>query len=81
MQSKEERDKESQDRLQGLALIMREVYMPSLESKKDTQQSINRFTNNIQTAVQQAYGTVTIYVPQIDMEEEEEIGRNRELLD
>jgi hypothetical protein len=36
MQSKEERDKESQERLQGLALIMREVYMPSLESKKDT---------------------------------------------
>ena len=81
MQSKEERDKESQERLQGLALIMREVYMPSLESKKDTQQSINRFTNNIQTAVQQAYGTVTIYVPQIDMEEEEEITRNRELID
>ena len=81
MQNKEQRDKESQERLHGLAMIIKEVYLPALESKPETRHSITKFTNQIHTAVQQAYGNVTIYVPPIDMEEEEEVSRNPQLIE
>ena len=49
--SKEQRDKESQERLQGLAMIIKEVYLPALESKPETRQNITKFTNQIHSAI------------------------------
>ena len=74
-------DNESQERLQGLAMIIKEIYLPALESKPETRHSISKFTTQIHTAISQAYGNVTIYVPQIEVDEEEEVARNPQMIE
>ena len=40
--------------------------MPTLESKSEIKHNILKFTNQINNALTQAYGNVTIFVPQSD---------------
>ena len=75
-------DTESQDRLRDLQTIIKEVYLPTLETKApqgDIKHNILKFTNQINNALTQAYGNVTIYVPPITASDEE-IQRNPKML-
>lgn len=49
----------------GLALMIKEIYMPSLESKGDVKHQMGKFVNQIKTSITQAYGNVTINVPEL----------------
>jgi len=63
MASAQQTDTESQDRLRDLQAVIREVFLPTLESKSEIKHNILKFTNQINNALTQAYGNVTIYVP------------------
>jgi hypothetical protein len=60
-----EGDQESQDRLRDLQTVIKEVFLPTLETKSEIKHNITKFTNQISNALTQAYGNVTIYVPPI----------------
>jgi thiamine phosphate synthase YjbQ (UPF0047 family) len=64
-------DTDSQDRLRDLQTIIKECYLPTLESKSEIKHNILKFTNQINNALTQAYGNVTIYVPPITASDEE----------
>jgi hypothetical protein len=82
MSNKDATSKESEVRLLGLALMIKEVYIPAMESKKEITHHMGKFMGHIQTSVLQAYGNVSINVPEIpNSMTEEEIGRDRDLLD
>ena len=53
--------------------------MPTLDSKSEIKHNILRFTNQINNALTQAYGNVTIYVPPINSSDEE-VQRNPNML-
>ena len=74
-----EADSESQDRLRDLQTVIKEVYLPTLETKSEIKHNILKFTNQINNALTQAYGNVTIYVPPITASDEE-IARSPKML-
>jgi len=84
-------DTETHVRLLGLKNMIKEVYMSALERKPQGEEKAERneivhtmakFCNNIQTSLQQAYGNVTINVPEIPVElGEEEVSRNPHLME
>jgi len=74
--------RETETRLNGLALMLKEVYIPAMESKKEITHHMGKFIGHIQTSVLQAYGNVTITVPEIPANmSDEEVGRNSKLMD
>jgi hypothetical protein len=74
------KEDESQTRLKDIQMIIKEVYLPTLEAKPDIKHNISKFSNQINTALQQAYGNVTIIVPKITGSIEE-AQRNRALIE
>jgi hypothetical protein len=74
--------RETETRLNGLALMLKEVYIPAMESKKEITHHMGKFIGHIQTSVLQAYGNVTITVPELPPNmSNEEIGRNPVLME
>lgn len=55
------------------------MYLPSLGSKSEIKHNILKFTNQINNALTQAYGNVSIYVPP-QTASDEEIARNPAML-
>lgn len=73
--------RETETRLTGLALMLKEVYIPAMESKKEITHHMGKFIGHIQTSVLQAYGNVTINVPEIPTNmSDEEVGKNATLM-
>jgi hypothetical protein len=74
--------RETETRLTGLALMLKEVYIPAMETKKEITHHMGKFIGHIQTSVLQAYGNVTITVPEIPSQlSDEEVGRNQQLME
>lgn len=74
--------RETETRLTGLALMLKEVYIPAMETKKEITHHMGKFIGHIQTSVLQAYGNVTITVPEIPSHlSDEEVGRNHQLIE
>jgi len=81
MSHKDAKNKESETRLLGLALMIKEVYIPAMETKKEITHHMGKFMGHIQTSVLQAYGNVSITVPEIpNSMTDEEVYRNRKLV-
>ena len=78
-QAQGDADTESQDRLRDLQTVIKEVFLPTLESKSEIKHNILKFTNQINNALTQAYGNVTIYVPQIAASDEQ-VAHNPNML-
>lgn len=61
--------------------MIKEVYIPSMENKKEITHHMGKFMGHIQTSVLQAYGNVSINVPEIpNSMTDEEVGRKPELV-
>lgn len=65
MTDKTEKVGESEKRLLGLHMLIKEIYMPALETKAEIKLHMKKFIDNIKTSINQAYGNVTITVPEI----------------
>lgn len=73
--------RETETRLTGLALMLKEVYIPAMETKKEITHHMTKFIQHINTSVLQAYGTVTISVPEIPANmPDDEVARNPVLM-
>ena len=75
----QEGDQESQDRLRDLQTVIKEVFLPTLDTKSEIKHNIMKFNSQISNALTQAYGNVTIFVPPITASDEE-IQRNPKML-
>jgi len=81
---------ESEWRLKGLRNMIKEVYMGALEQKASGDEkserneivhNMNKFCGNIQTSLQQAYGNVTLQIPDIPLDmDETEVVHNPSLM-
>jgi hypothetical protein len=73
--SNPEGSKDTQMRLEGLKEMIKFVYEPCM-IKNDLKHHMKKFVENIQTSIQQAYGNVTINVPDISPElSDEQVAR------
>jgi dynein heavy chain len=73
--------KETEARMTGLSLMLQEVYIPSMESKKEITHHMVKFISHIKTSVLQAYGNVTINVPEIPANmPDDEVARDLDLV-
>ena len=62
--------------------MLKEVYIPAMETKKEITHHMGKFIGHIQTSVLQAYGNVTINVPEIPASMlDEEVMRTPALMD
>ena len=71
---------ETAERLNNLSLLIRTVYLPFLESKTETKLHMEKFMRQISISKQQAYGNVTIPIPEIPNMPNEEICKNAGLI-
>jgi hypothetical protein len=80
---------ESEWRLKGLRNMIKEVYMSALEQKASSDEKserneivhhMNKFCGNISTSLQQAYGNVTLQIPEIPADLEPEAMINNHAL-
>jgi hypothetical protein len=69
---------ETQQRLKNLQAMIRNVYMPLMESKVETRLHMEKFQKQINISLQQAYGNVTIRVPPVPAnKDDDEIRKDR----
>ena len=81
---------ESEWRLKGLRNMIKEVYMGALEQKATGDEKserneivhfMNKFCGNISTSLQQAYGNVTLEIPDIPQDiDEKDVVNNHALM-
>ncbi len=75
-------ENETAERLKGLSSMITQVYLPLLESRTETKLHMEKFVRQISISLQQAYGNVTIDVPEVPAnKQEEEICKDRRLID
>jgi hypothetical protein len=73
---------ETQQRLKNLQAMIRHVYLPLMEQRVDTRMHMEKFHKQINISLQQAYGTVTIRVPQVPANKgNDEIRRDKKLIE
>jgi len=56
---------DTKKRLNGLSQMIQRVYLPLMESKTEQKLFMDKFVRQISISIQQAYGNVTIKVPNI----------------
>ena len=73
---------ETQQRLKGLQAMIRHVYLPLMEGNKDMKLQMENFRKQINSSLQQAYGTVTIRVPLVPANKDEtDIKKDKKLIE
>lgn len=69
---------ETQQRLKGLQAMIRNVYLPLMENRVETRLHMEKFQKQINISLQQAYGTVTIRVPMVPAnKDDDEIRKHK----
>lgn len=58
---------ETKERLEVLSDMIRYVYLPLMQDKQknDSKTAMERFVKSVKTSIQQAYGNITIEVPEL----------------
>ena len=65
----------------SLRLMLQHVYIPAMESRKEITHHMSKFIGHIKTSVLQAYGNVSITVPEIpEGMSDEEVKANPALM-
>lgn len=72
---------ETKERLEILSDMIRSVYLPLMESKQDSKIAMEKFVKSVKTSMQQAYGNITIYVPELPDASYDELCANKPLIE
>ncbi len=73
---------ETQQRLKNLQAMIRNVYLPLMENRLETKLHMEKFQKQINISLQQAYGTVTIRVPPVPAnKDDDEIRKDRKTIE
>ena len=76
------KDDHMKDMLDGLTDMINKAYLPLMQDKPDTRMQMEKFVKQVQTSMQQAYGNITIRVPDLDEKAStEELCGNKQLVD
>jgi hypothetical protein len=67
-------------KIESLQRIIVNVYLPWMEDKAETRLHLEKFVKQISNTKQQAYGTVTIEMPEIGNYSKEEMMKKPEVL-
>jgi len=60
-----EQEDDTKVRLIGLTNIIDKVYLPLMEGRQETRISMEKFVRTVRISMQQAYGNITIKVPDL----------------
>lgn len=80
MSKNSEKEDETLIKLKTLQKLLSHVYLPFLEDKQEIRLHIEKFVKQISNTRQQAYGTVTIEIPDIPNISKEEMSKDQKLL-
>jgi len=67
-------------KIDSLQKIITNVYLPWMEDKPETRLHLEKFVKQISNTKQQAYGTVTIEMPDIDTTNKEDLMKKPDVL-
>ena len=67
-----EKEDEMKDRLDELTDLINRVYLPLTEGKPDQRLNMEKFVRQVKISMQQAYGNITIQVPELPENESTE---------
>jgi len=62
----EKKKGDTEQRMNALSLMLKEIYIPLMESKQEIKHHMTRFNSQINTSASQAYAQATIDVPIYD---------------
>jgi hypothetical protein len=74
------KDDEMLMKIDSLQKIITNVYLPWMEDRAETRLHLEKFVKQISNTKQQAYGTVTIEMPEIPNISKEEMSKKPEVL-
>ena len=80
MSKSSEKEDETLNKLKSLQKLLSHVYLPFLEDRQEIRMHIEKFMKQISNTKQQAYGTVTIEIPEIPNISKEEMSKDQKLL-
>ena len=60
-----EKQDEMKEKLEDLTEMMKKVYLPLMEGKPDQRIQMEKFVKGVSLSMQQAYGNITIKVPEL----------------
>jgi hypothetical protein len=68
--------------LKGLQAMIRHVYLPLMENRLETRLHMEKFQKQINISLQQAYGTVTVRVPMVPSnKDDDDIKRDKRTME
>lgn len=77
-----EQEDDTKVRLIGLTNIIDKVYLPLMEGRQDTRISMEKFVRTVRISMQQAYGNITIKVPDLpENASTEQLCNNKEIIE
>ena len=77
-----EQEDDTKVRLIGLTNIIDKVYLPLMEGRQETRISMEKFVRTVRISMQQAYGNITIKVPDLpENASTEQLCNNKEIID
>lgn len=83
MADKGNNDDEMKERLDELTSMINQVYLPFFpaDSKPDQRLQMEKFVRQVKMSMQQAYGNITIQVPELPDKSTEELCNDRALIE
>ncbi len=68
--------------MKGLQAMIRHVYLPLMENRLETRLHMEKFQKQINISLQQAYGTVTVRVPMVPSnKDDDDIKRDKRTME
>jgi hypothetical protein len=76
----DKKDDEMREMLDDLTDIIKKVYLPLMRNRQDQRLHMEQFVRHSNNSMEQAYGNVTIVVPELPDKSNEEIQQNQVLI-
>jgi hypothetical protein len=77
----ENKDDEMKERLDDLTDIIKKVYLPLMQKRQDQRLQMDQFVRNVYNSMEQAYGNITIVVPDLPDKSNEELQQDSGLVE
>ena len=73
---------DTKERLNTLTSIIKQVYLPLMNERLDSKIIMDKFVKQVSISMQQAYGNITINVPELpENASTEELCKDKDLID
>lgn len=77
----DKKEDEMKDRLDDLTDIIKKVYLPLMQNRQDQRLQMDQFVRNVNNSMEQAYGNITIVVPDLPDKSDAELQNDPGLID